>query len=112
MDELRAKLEKKSFAQGELYYNLKNYQAAMSALENTLKDFPETKRAKELRFLIVKSSEQLAKNSIYEKMQARLEDSIVKCEKFISKYPDSEKNGEVRDIIEYCNKELKRFIND
>ncbi len=112
MDELRAKLEQKSFDQGKLYYDLKSYQAAMASLENTIKDFPETKRAEELRYLIVKSSAQLAKNSIYEKMEERLESTIEKCEKFTARYPSSDKNGEVADIITYCKKELKRFVND
>jgi len=109
MDELRLKLENKSYHQGKLYYDLKNYQAAMTSLQNTLKDFPETKRSEELRFLIVKSSEELAKNSIYEKMETRLEDAIVKSEKYLAKYPDTEKKQEVNDIIRYCNNELKRF---
>jgi len=97
MDELRAKLEQKSFDQGKLYYDLKNYQSAMSSLENTLKDFPETKRAEEIKYLIVKSSGLLAKNSIYEKMQDRLESTIVKGNKFTSKYPDSSYNKELND---------------
>jgi len=79
MDELRAKLERKSYEEGKLYYDLKSYQSAMSSLENTLKDFPETKRAEELRYLIVKSSEELARNSIYEKMQNRLQKTIEYC---------------------------------
>lgn len=109
MDELRLKLENKSYNQGKLYYDLKNYQAAMTSLQNTLKDFPETKRAEELRFLIVKSSEELAKNSIYEKMENRLMDTIEKSEKYLAKYPDTKKKREIKDIIRYCNNELKRF---
>jgi len=109
MDELRLKLEDKSYHQGKLYYDLKNYQAAMTSLQNTLKDFPETKRSEELRFLILKSSEELAKNSIYEKMENRLEDAIDKSEKYLAKYPDSKNKKEVNDIIRYCHNELKRF---
>jgi len=112
MDELRKKLEDKSYAQGKLYYDLRNYQAAMTSLENTLKDFPETKRAEELRFLIVKSSGELAKNSIYEKMEERLEDTVTKSKKFLSRYENSSYSKEVDSIIDFCNKELKRFIND
>ena len=32
MDEIRGKLEAKSFEQGKLYYDLKNYQSAMTCL--------------------------------------------------------------------------------
>lgn len=110
MDELRAKLERKSFHQGKLYYEMKNYQAAMTSFESTMKDFPETKRGKTIRFLILKSSEQLAKNSIYEKMQDRLNKTIELAEKYNDRYPDSENKGEVMKIIDFCNNELKRFI--
>lgn len=112
MDELRLKLETKSFQEGKLYYDLKNYQAAMTSFQNTLKDFPETKRNEEIQFLIVKSSAELARNSIYEKMKERLEDTIKRGEKFQSKYPENKNNKEVANIIAYSNKELKRFINE
>lgn len=110
MDELRAKLELKAFEQGKLYYQTKSYQAAMTSLENTLKDFPETKRGQEIRYLIVKSSEKLARNSIYEKMQERLNKTITLANKYNSGYPDSEHIAEIQDIIDYCTNELKRFI--
>jgi len=112
MDELRSKMEKKSFEQGKLYYNLKNYQAAITSFDNTLKDFPETERDEEIRFLMIKSSEELAKNSVYEKMKERLDSSIKKCEQFKKRYPNSDKLKELDDIVKNCNNELKRFIND
>jgi len=112
IDELRAKMEKKSFEQGKLYFDLKNYQSAMTSFEDTLKDFPETKRAEEIKFFIVQSSEQLARNSIYEKKKGRLADTIEKCNSFKARYPDSGKNVELDNIIDFCNKELKRFVND
>ena len=112
MDEIRSKLELKSFNEGQLYYDLKSYQAAISSLENTLKDFPETTRAEELRYLIVKSNEQLARKSVYEKMEERLENTITIADKFLKKYPKSTHKRELRDIISFCNNELKRFTND
>ena len=112
MDELRAKMETKSFEQGKLYYNLKNYQAAMTSLESTLKDFPETSRDEEIRYLIIRSSEELAKNSIYEKMEERLENTIELCKKYTQRYSKTDKREELKKIVEYCNNELKRFTND
>lgn len=110
IDEMRSKLETKSYEQAKLYMRLSNYQSAMKSFENLLKDFPETERVEEVRYLIVKSSYQLAKKSIYEKMQERLEDTLEKCNKFEKKYPDSSFLGEVMDHKKYCNNELKRFV--
>jgi len=112
MDELRAKMELKSYEQGKLYYNLKNFQSAMSSFENTLKDFPETTRAEEIRLLIVRSSEELARNSVYEKMQERLDSAIEKCNAFLKRYPDTRHKKEINSIIAYANNELKRFNNE
>ncbi len=112
IDEMRLKLETKAYNEGKLYYQLQNYNSAMTSFENMLKDFPETKRGEEVRFLIIKSNYELAKNSVYEKTQERLEQAIEKCIKFISKYPDTSYKNEVQKINENCNKELKRFVND
>ncbi len=110
IDELRLKLETKAFEKAKLYYQLKNYQSAMSSFENLLKDFPETKRREEINFLIIQSSYLLAKNSIYEKMEERLQNTIKKCNKFATKYPTSENLSELGDIKDFCNNELKRFV--
>ena len=112
MDELRYKLETKSVAEGKLYFDLRNYQSAMTSLQNTLKDFPETKSAEKINYLIVKSSQQLAKNSVYEKMEGRLDETITLANKFIKKYPRSEYKSEIRETIDFSKNELKRFIND
>lgn len=110
IDELRLKLEKKSYEQGKLYLKLSNYQSAIRSFENLLKDYPETTRSEEVRFLIITSSYQLAKKSIYEKMEERLNDAIEKCSKFERRYPNSKYLSEVRQHDDYCKNELKRFL--
>ena len=112
IDELRHKMETKAYHQGKLYNQLEDYNSAMTSFENMLKDYPETKRSEEVRFLILKSNYNLAKNSVYEKTEERLEETISKCEKFISKYTKSTYLKEVRNINANCNKEIKRFTND
>ncbi len=109
IDEMRAKLEKKAFESAKLYFELGHFQSAVVSFENLIKDFPETKRKEEIRYLSIMSGHELAKNSIYEKKKERLEDEIVKCNKFLDKYPSSDKIPEIEDILAYCNNELKRF---
>ena len=107
---MRLKLETKNFETGKLYYKIGNYQSAMVSFENVIKDFPESGKKEEVRYLIVKSSHFLAKNSVYEKQQERLEDTIKHAEKYTSKYPKSKNRKEVNSIIKYCKNELKRFV--
>lgn len=110
IDEMRSKLETKSYETGKLYYKIGNYQSAMVSFENVIKDFPESSKKEEVRYLIVKSGHFLAKNSVYEKQQERLEDTVKHAEKFITKYPKSKNKKEVNSIIKYCKNELKRFV--
>jgi len=110
IDEMRLKLETKNFETGKLYYKIGNYQSAMVSFENVIKDFPESGKKEEVRYLIVKSSHFLAKNSVYEKQQERLEGTIKHAEKFSEKYPKSKNRKEVNSIIKYCKNELKRFV--
>lgn len=109
IDEMRAKLEQKAFDAAKLYFELGNFQSAVVSFENLIKDFPETKRKEEIRYLTIKSGHELAKNSIFEKKQERLMDELAKCNKYLDRYPDSDKNGEIQQIVIYCNNELKRF---
>lgn len=109
IDEMRKKLEKKAFESARLYYDLGNYQSAVVCFDNLIKDFPETKRKEEIRYLSIKSSYELARNSIFEKKQDRLESEIEKCINFIAKYPESDKLNEVRQILAFSQNELKRF---
>lgn len=110
IDEMRKKLEKKAYETGKLYFQLGNFQSATVSFENVLKDFPESGKKEEIRYLIVKSSYELAKNSVYEKQKERLEDTIKLSEKYLLKYSNSEQNEEVNSIIKYCKNELKRFV--
>lgn len=110
IDEMRLKLETKYFETGKLYMQLGDFQSAVVTLEDVIKDFPESSRKEELSFLIVKSSSQLAKNSIYEKQEERLESALNKGEKYLKKFPNSINIKEVDSIIKYCKNELKRFV--
>ena len=65
------KLEVKAYNEAELYFNLQQYQAATHSFEYMLKEFPDTKQAEKIRYMIVKASYNLATNSIYEKQRER-----------------------------------------
>lgn len=109
IDEMRRKLEIKSFAQGELYYKIGQYQAAVTSFQNTLKDFPESKKLEEIRFLILKSSFILASNSIYEKQVERYNETIVHYNTFIKKHPKSKWKKDANIIEKETLAALKKF---
>ncbi len=86
IDIMRRKMEKKAFAEGELYYDLRQYQAATTSFENLLKDFPESPDAERVRFLILKGNYLLAQNSIFARQAERYNDTLKYYKKFVNKY--------------------------
>ncbi|MEL6274940.1 MAG: outer membrane protein assembly factor BamD, partial [Bacteroidota bacterium] len=52
IDEMRAKLELKEFEAAKLYMDLRRYPSAIRSFDNLLIEFPETKRAEEIRYFI------------------------------------------------------------
>lgn len=111
IDDIRAKLELKAFEEGRLYYDLKNYNSAIKSFENMLKDFPETSRGEEVRFLILKSSVNWAMNSVFEKKEERFEECLKKHKSFIRKYPESSYKDEVAEIYNTYQEEIKILEN-
>ncbi len=84
--ELRAKLEEKAFNNAKLYYQMENYKSATVALNNMLREFPESPHREEIEFLIVKSSYLLAVNSIDSKREERFNATIESYHKFVDSY--------------------------
>jgi len=109
IDEMRRKLEQKSFEQGNLYYKIGEYQAAVTSFQNTLKDFPESKKVEEVRFLILRSSFILATNSIFEKKLERFNETLTHYQTFVKKHPKSKWSKEARSIEKETLAELKKL---
>lgn len=107
IDELRRKLELKAFAEGELYYNLRQYQSAVISLDNLLKDYPESPDAERVRFLIAKASFLLSENSVVEKKQERYTETVTRCNDFLDKYPSGKYSREIKDIRRDAEREIK-----
>ncbi len=111
IDELRNKQEVKSFAEGQLYYDRKQYQSAIQSFDNLLKDYPETANAETVRFMILKSSWLLAENSVYEKREERYQSVVTKSNEFLVKYPKSKFKKELNLYKKEANKKLKALSN-
>ena len=60
--DLRDKLERKSYANATLFLDIGDYQAAVIAFRNSMKDFPDTKFAEEMEYLIIEAQYLYAKN--------------------------------------------------
>ena len=109
IDELRAKLEEKSYAQGLLYYDLGQYQAAITAFETMLSDFPESARMEEVRFLILKSSFEYAVNSVYDKRAERYEEAKLRYKEYVNRFPKGKHINDAREINKQIESNTKNL---
>lgn len=89
IQDLRDKLEKKSYANSNLFLTIGDYQAAVIAFRNSIRDFPDTKYAEEMDFLTIKSLYLYAKNSYETRQEDRYTEAIDEYSRFVEKYPKS-----------------------
>jgi outer membrane protein assembly factor BamD len=106
IDELNDKLVLKSFNSAKLYYDLKEYKASITALNNSLQSYPDTRFREELLYLILRSSYELAQNSIPSKVRERYEQTTEAYYKLIDEYPETEHLKEAERIFEAAQKAL------
>ncbi|GAA4341951.1 hypothetical protein GCM10023149_54540 [Mucilaginibacter gynuensis] len=94
---LRDKLEDKSYANSKLYLTIGDYQAAVISFNNTLRDYPDTKYAEEIEYLIVKAQYLFANNSYETKQEERYTSAIEFADEFIEKFAQSKYIKTVQD---------------
>jgi outer membrane protein assembly factor BamD len=95
IDELRDKLVEKSYLNARLYYDFENYKASSVALENSLREYPDSKYREELMYMLVKSRYLLAVNSIEDKKELRLSSALDEYFAFVDEFPESKYKREV-----------------
>ena len=79
--DLSGKLEDKAFENAKLYLRLgqvmlDNYRAAVIALKNAQRDFPDIKYAEEMDYLMIKSQYLYAKNSYVIRQEDRYNEAL------------------------------------
>jgi len=100
---LRDKLEEKSFANSKLYYTIEDYQAAVIAFGNTLRDYPDTRYAEQIEYLTIGAQYQYAKHSAEVHQEERYNQAIAYAQQFIDKYPNSKYIKDAKDYIKASN---------
>lgn len=115
IDDLRDKLEQKSYADAKLYLTIGDYQSAVIAFGNSLRDYPDTKYAEEMEFLTIKSQYLYARNSQELRQEDRFEQTITLYNQFLEKYPNSMYLKEAADLkkdSEAGIRNVKRVLAD
>jgi outer membrane protein assembly factor BamD len=111
IDEMRAKMEKKDFESAKLYVDISRYESAQQSFENVLKDYPETSRAEEIRYLMATSQYEYARQSYITRQVERYEKAVELATTFLKRYPQSEYRSEVEDVVTKSQTKLKELEN-
>jgi outer membrane protein assembly factor BamD len=98
VNELRHKLEVKSFESAFNYYHTENYKSAVIAFENALKEFPDTPYRERMQWLIVDSYFKYAEMSTERRKLERYNDTIEAFLTFVARYPESPYMAEARKL--------------
>jgi len=106
IDKMREKLETKDFKIAQLYYRMDDYLAAITSFNNILKDYPETQKKEEIMFLIFKSYNKYAVQSIDSKKRERMGKAFIAYNDFATLYPSSQFIAEAKSLKEKSQKEL------
>ena len=112
MKELEEKLVKKSYFSARLYYDMKQYKAAIVALNNSLKEYAETKYREEMMFLKLNSLFLYAEFSLENKQKERYQETLDDYFSFMEEFPQSQYSKEVSGIFQKTNRYLKAEIPD
>lgn len=98
INNLREKLETKSYANAKLFYNIGDYKSAVIAFRNSERDFPDTKYAEEMQFLTIKAQAAYAAASLEPKQEDRYNEAIQLAQEFVENHPESKYLKETEEV--------------
>jgi len=106
ISDMRKKMEIKAYNEGELYLDIKQYEAAMVSFENMLQDYPDSELAEKARYKSIVAAYELAQNSIYSKQEERYQEVLKKLDKFFKKHKRTSYRKELNAIKSNSSKKL------
>lgn len=112
IDQLRDKLETKTYETAKLYYNMESYKAASTTFKNLLHDFPSTQYRETALFLTYKAAYLFAEGSIDSKREGRYNEALRSFGEFSIAFPESKHMKEANDIAADIKKKLDKLPGD
>jgi len=88
--ESQLKLEQKGFANAAQYHKMRQYNAAIVALNNFANNFPDSRFLEEAHFLIIESEFKLAEQSVLSKQPERYKAVTEHYLEFLDRFPSSQ----------------------
>lgn len=113
LKDLRHRLEEKAYEKAKLYYKtsgvtIANFKAAVVAIDNFQKDFPDSEYIEELSFLKVQAQFELAEVSFETKQRERYTTALQFYEDFIDVFPKSNYIKQAEKVYDGSTKGLEK----
>lgn len=118
--DLQDKLVMKDYLAAKLYYDLgsytgnssytttgNNYLSCIVTAQNALKDYPYTQMREDLSLLVLRARYDMAKQSVDEKKEERMRETIDEYYAFKNDFPESKHLKEVENIFKDASKYVK-----
>ena len=109
VEKLLRKLERKYFENAKQFYTIRDYKAAIKAIDNFIGDFTGSHFREEAMFFQFRAASILAINSFFSKKEERLDSAASYFDDFVRAYPESEFLGESISIMIDIEKEITTF---
>ncbi len=109
IDKLQYKLQKKSYMNAKLYYDLGHYESAAIALRNSLEDYPATPFKQDILYYIALSKYEYADNSITEKQYKRFEDALDAVIDYEDEFPNGKYIKKMNELEKKIRAKLEKL---
>lgn len=112
IDEFRKKLEIKDFKSAQLYYDLGQFRASAVSFASLLNSYPDSDKAEEYKYMVIKSYYRFAELSVEEKKTERFAQVITEANDFIDRFPESKLIKDVEGFITLSQTNIKNLSNE
>ncbi len=114
LQELRIKLETKAYDKAKLYYktspsNIANFRAAVIAINNFQRDYPDSQYMEELLYTRVAAQYYYAFNSLDTKKKGRYSETTKFYLELVDKYPNSKYLKQLEKFYDFAQNEVARI---
>lgn len=108
MEELRERLEEKSYNIAYGYYHRGEYASAVVSFTTVMSEYPDTDYREQAMYYRADAAFKLASNSIKEKETLRFQEALTACLEFKDEFPESEFLKPIDKLIEQIKEKLEK----
>ncbi len=112
IDDLRDKLEMKTFENAKNFYKRTAYKAALVSFENLIKEYPGSKYVEECYIYIIRSSYDYASYSIDARKEERFNETLANCLRYRENYAEGKFINECNNLERLAKEQLKKISDD